>query len=384
MKDNKLLYAFIINDLILCNTYRMTPLLFLDLTTHYTHNSIKNTAIGASEYQAYNLIQTLSKNYEIVVYNLKSNYSLIDNILYKNVNELINDDIDSNSTIIIQRMLPNIKKEIYNKIKNNKIFLWIHDLMEMYVFMFNYTQDEKNYYNNNTSFKNEILREFYENKNIHFVFVSNFIKDKFKTYFNNYGYEIEDSRLNVIYNILYEDEYINVKNQDIPINKNHITYASAWQKGIEHIISVFDYAKKIDADLKLVLLSPGYDWHNYSNYANELKNRYGDNIIIHGPVNKELYSKIVKESLLVLTTTFQETFGCVFAESYYLGTPVLADYRSGAVKEIIDNNHIVNFDNKQETFKKINEIKNNRENMCVCLNSKFMLEENLNMWKQLC
>lgn len=87
----------------------MTPLLFLDLTTHYTHNSIKNTAIGASEYQAYNLIQTLSKNYEIVVYNLKPNYSLIDNILYKNVNELINDDIDSNSTIIIQRMLPNIK-----------------------------------------------------------------------------------------------------------------------------------------------------------------------------------------------------------------------------------------------------------------------------------
>jgi len=362
----------------------MKNLIFLDLTASCDHNSIKNTAIGASEYQAYNLIQTLSNYSEIVVYNLKSSNSLIDNISYKPTHDLINDNIDSNSTIIIQRMLPNIKKEVYNKIKNNKIFLWIHDLMEMYVFMFNYTEDEKNYYTNNTTFKNEILKEFYENKSIHFVFVSNFIKDKFKNYFNNYGYDIEASRLNVIYNILYEDEYITVKNQDIPINKNHITYASAWQKGIENVISVFDYAKTIDTDLKLVLLSPGYDWHNYSNYANELKRKYGDDIIIHGPVNKERYARIVKESLLVLTTTFQETFGCIFAESYYLGTPVLADYRSGAVNEIIDNNHIVNFDDKYATFKKIIEIKNNRDNSCVCLHSKFMLEENLNMWKQIC
>ena len=77
-------------------------------------------------------------------------------------------------------------------------------------------------------------------------------------------------------------------------------------------------------------------------------NKYSDNIIIHGPVNKEQYTKIIKESLVVLTTTFQETYGCVFAESYYLGTPVIADYRSGGVKEIIDNNYIVNFDNKKE------------------------------------
>jgi glycosyltransferase involved in cell wall biosynthesis len=363
----------------------MTNLIFLDLTTNLDHNSIKNIAIGASEYQAYNLIQTLSNYSEIVVYNLKSDYSLIDNISYKPMHDLIHDNIDSNSTIIIQRMLPNIKSEIYNKIKNNKIFLWIHDLIEMWVFMFNYNEVEKtSYYMNNKLFKNEIIREFYENKNIHFVFVSNFIKDKFKICFYNYGYDIEDSRLNVIYNILYEDEYINVKNQDIPINKNYITYASAWKKGIEHVVGVFDYAKSIDTDLKLVLLSPGYDWSNYTTYVNELKNKYGDGIIIHGPVNKERYSKIVKESLLVLTGTFQETFGCVFAESYYLGTPVLADYRSGAVKEIIDNNYIVNFDDKDAIFKKIIEIKNNRDNICVCLNSKFMLDENLNMWKQIC
>jgi glycosyltransferase involved in cell wall biosynthesis len=277
-------------------------------------------------------------------------------------------------------MLPNINGKIYNKIKNNKIILWIHDLVEKYVFMFDYNEKERNYYNDNNLLKNEVLKEFYENKNINFVFVSKFIKEKFKNYFINNNFNIEESRLNVIYNILYEEEYINIKNQDIPVNKNYITYASAWQKGIGSVIKVFKYAKKNDNNLKLVLLSPGYDWDNWTSYVNELKDKYGEDVIIHGPVNKEEYSKIVKSSLLVLSTTFEETFGCVFAESYYLGTPVIADYRSGAVKEIIDNNYIVNFDDKKETLKKIMEIKNNRENIKINLNNKFMLKENLNMW----
>jgi glycosyltransferase involved in cell wall biosynthesis len=69
-----------------------------------------------------------------------------------------------------------------------------------------------------------------------------------------------------------------------------------------------------------------------------------------------------------------------FAESYYLGTPVIADYRSGAVKEIIDNNYIVNYDNDEETFNKILFIKNNRDNIHVSLGEKFKLEYNINLW----
>ena len=130
-------------------------------------------------------------------------------------------------------------------------------------------------------------------------------------------------------------------------------------------------------------MTPGYDWNKFTEYANELKNKYGDDIIIHGPVNKDQYSKIIKESMCVLTTTFAETFGCVFAESYYLDTPVIADYRSGAVKEIIDNNYIVNFDNKQETADKILYLKNNRDNINVKLDDKFMLDYNINKWLNL-
>lgn len=359
----------------------MRKLILLDITSNHDHNSIKNKAIGASEYQFYNLIQILSNKYEITCYNNKNENVIIDNITYKSYRkDLLNDNIDSDTTIIIQRVLPNQYNEIYNKIKNNKILLWIHDLTERYVYLFNYDEEEKSKCNDLKIYTNYILKNFFENKNIHYVFVSNFIKDKFKNYFKDHGFDIEEIRLNIIYNILYENEYINAKNSNIEVNKNYITYASAWQKGIKHVVNVFDHVYKQDNSLKLVLLSPGYDWDNFKSYSEELKNKYSDDVIIHGPVNKEQLSKIIKESMVVLTTTFAETFGCVFAESYYLGTPVIADYRSGAVKEIIDNNFIVNFDNKQETVDKILYIKHNRDNIKINLDNKFMLEYNIDLW----
>lgn len=362
----------------------MKKIIFIDTTCQLNHKSIKNRALGASEYQCYNLLEKLSKIYEIICYNNTTHVYELDNIVYKSwKTDLIKDDIDPDAIIIIQRMFIDHHDSIYGKIKENKIFLWIHDMTSKNVYLFNYNEEDKTKYKDELLYKKEVLNNMYDNKNIHFVFVSNFIKEVFKSYFNNFKIEFEENRLKVIYNILYEDEYSKVKNQQIAINKNYITYASAWQKGIEQVVNIFEHAIKQDNQLTLVLMTPGYDWHKYQQYAEELKNKYLDNIIIHGPVNKDEYCKIIKESLVVLTTTFKETFGCVFAESYYLGTPVIADYRSGAVKEIIDNNHIVNFDNKKETVDLIMHIKNNRESIHVTLDDKFMLNHNINLWLSL-
>lgn len=359
-------------------------LIFIDITSGHDHNYIKNRAIGASEYQLYCLLTNLSNYYEITCYNHKKDYVMMDNIIYKSfATDLLNDTIEPNTIIIIQRMFPNINREIFKKIKHHKIFLWVHDLPSKEVLTFNHDDTEKNIYKNDETYKNEILTTIYENKKINFIFVSNYVKELFINYFKNYGFELENNRLNTIYNILYEDEFIKIKNTDIAVNKNYITYASAWQKGIEQIVTVFDDAKKIDPELKLVLLSPGYDWNNFTDYANTLKEKYKDDIIIHGPVNKEQYSKIIKESMVVLTTTFKETFGCVFAETYYLGTPVIMDHRSGAVKEIIDHKYIVNFDNKKETTDKILYVKKNRDHIHVHLDDKFMLEYNIQLWLKL-
>ena len=356
-------------------------LILIDLTSNEDHISIKKKAIGASEYQAYSLIEKLSSKYNIICYNNKSNIVKINNIIYKSwKKDLLLDTIHIDTRIIIQRMLPNQYGEIYNKIKNNKIFLWIHDLIEKYVFLFDYSKLEKYKYIINELYKNEILKNFYENKNINYIFVSNFIKEKFKNYFKDYGFNIKNNRLHVIYNILYKKQYINTKKLNIKVNKNYITYASAWQKGIKDVVDVFDYVRNQDKNLKLVLLSPGYDSNIFKYYAEILKNKYSKSIIIHDPSNKKKLSKIIKKSMVVLTTTFPETFGCIFAESYYLGTPVIADYRSGGVKEIIDNNFIVDFDNKQEVANKIFYIKNNRDKIKTKLNNKFMLKYNINLW----
>lgn len=110
-------------------------------------------------------------------------------------------------------MLPNLYNEIYKKIENNKIFLWIHDLINSNIFLFNYSEEERNLYHDDKNLYKNILTIIYNNKNINFVFVSEFINDKLKIYFNDNNINIEDYRLNVIYNILYENEYLNIKNQ---------------------------------------------------------------------------------------------------------------------------------------------------------------------------
>lgn len=351
-------------------------LIFIDITSNLNHTNILNKAIGASEYQCYNLIKQLSNSYNIICYNHNHTDNIIDNIQYKHFNEIQHDNIDINTTIILQRFIPDINKDLYNKIKNNKIFVWIHDVYCDGPITFNYNKEVP-------TDISLIHNEIYHNKNINFICVSEHCKSILLNYFSKNNIFIETNRVNVIYNILYNEEFNNVKDIDLIVNKKYITYASAWQKGIEQIIKIFDELLKVDNEFILVLLNPGYDWNNFKCYADTLKEKYGNNIIIHGPINKNEYAKIIKESLLVLSSTFNETFGCVFAESYYLGTPVIADYRSGAVKEIIDNTCIVNYDNKQETIEKILYIKQNRENINVQLDDKFMVEPNINLWKQL-
>jgi glycosyltransferase involved in cell wall biosynthesis len=200
---------------------------------------------------------------------------------------------------------------------------------------------------------------------------------------NKYDINIEKYRLNIIYNILYENEFLDIKNKYIERNFNNIVYASAWQKGIEKIIEIFDYIININNNIKLILMSPGYDLENYREYIDFLNNKYPNNIIILGSLNKEKYAEIIKSSLCVLSSTFEETFGCVFSESYYLGIPVIADFRSGAVKEIIDNNFIVNYDNCEEVYEKILFLQNNSSNINIKLNDIFLKDYNVDKWIKL-
>jgi hypothetical protein len=354
---------------------------FLDITTDKDHRSIKGNAIGASEYQYYSLINQLCQEKSIVCYNNKGNEILIDNISYKNVKSIIEDEINQEDIIIIQRFLPDLRGKIYEKIKNNKIIVWCHDLVHYDTYIFSFSTEEKNYYKENKEkYKEDVLMKIMGNKNISFVFVSQHLKKLFLSFMSSYNISFEENRLFVIYNILYEEEFIV---EDVNVDKNMITYASAWQKGIDHVIKLFSYIFSVDKEIKLNLLSPGYDYQHFISYEKELKEKYGDRIIIHGPVNKEKYSKIIKGSLCVISTTFNETFGCVFAESYFLHTPVIADIRTGAVKEIVDNNFIVNIFDHKLVYEKIKYLQENRDKMHIELDEKFLLARNLTLWQEI-
>ena len=359
--------------------------IFIDPTNTLNHRSIKNISIGASEHQFYNLIYNLSKTNEIICFNGVASDTIIDNIKYSNIGAIFNFPIDISDKIIIQRIFLNDPNFI-KKIINNKIFIWIHDLICPHIFLGN-NLTLTTFFNDNPSlFKNFILNFFIDRHNINYIFPSDFSKNLCVEFFGNYGFEVAPKNLHTIYNILYEEEFIKVKNMtSIDIDLNKIVFASSWSKNIDVVIKLFDFLYSKNDKLKLFLMSPGWENDKFKEYEKEIKDKYQDNIIILGKQNKEEYSKVIKSALCVLSSNYKETFGCVFTESYYLGTPVIADIGSGGTKEIVDPSYIVDYNKPELVLEKINELQLDRTNRPdrsnpIELDRKFLLEDNIKKW----
>jgi glycosyltransferase involved in cell wall biosynthesis len=341
---------------------------FIDATiiSTFNHLSIKNKPVGASEHQFYNLIGEFSKlNLKVICYNNTIEEMVIDNVQYKNIRNIFKELFYTSDKIIIQRlcgMIPSFEK--------NKIFVWMHD-----------TPCEDLMKTCQTQTCKEGLHELYSRKNITFIFNSETCKKIYSYFFAHYGFTFEDSRCRVIYNILYEDDFSESKNDSYLVDINKIVFGSAWMKGIEKVIEVFRFIVKKNDKLELVLLSPGYDDHMWNDYKLKLSEEFQDRIKILGPLDKKNYCEVIKSSLCVLSASYFETFGCIFAESYYLGTPVIADVKCGAVKEIIDNQYIVDYSNPETVLEKLLDLQKTRNNINIKLDDKFLVDENMLLWK---
>jgi glycosyltransferase involved in cell wall biosynthesis len=334
------------------------------------HRDIKNRAIGASEYQFYNLIGEFSKlNLEIICYNNASENHTIDNVQYKNIKNIKSDIFRINDKIIVQRLCVLIPTLL---IETNEIFVWFHDKPDDFIFRLSFLSNSCE----------ESLFRIHERKNIHFIFNSESTKEIYLNFIYKKGFSFDDNRCEVIYNILYENDFIEFKDKKFDVDKNIIVFGSAWMKGIDIIMQVFNYIVQRNNDIKLILLSPGYDYHTWQEYKLQIEQHFKDRIQVLGPVDKKSYCKIIKSSLCVISPVVFETFGCIFAESYYLGTPVIADIRTGATKEIIDNNFIVDYSNPESVLQKILQLQQIRDNIKVELDKKFLLEENMLLWKK--
>ena len=303
------------------------------------------------------------------------NYVKIDNVIYDNFTKLINFEIDENDVFVFQRFLP-YDKSLLNKISKNKKILWIHDIAGFSIFMRNDHLEIKKH--NDETLKNNILLPIQNDDTFQFICNSNNCKNLFVNFLSRFDIKINDDRIFMIYNILYDFELIIDKN--IKPDKNNIVYASAWGKGVLKIIDVFDYIYKKNNAVILTLMNPGYDYQYYAEYIKILKNKYENKINILGPINKIEYSKVIQSACCVFSAPFNETFGCVFSESYHFGTPVIADKTSGAVCEIIGINNIVNYNNLEEVYNKFIEIQKNRDNLNIQLDEKFYLKYNIVKW----
>jgi glycosyltransferase involved in cell wall biosynthesis len=350
----------------------MKRIIMIDFTTNITYEDIGYKPIGGSEFQFYNLAFNISTFENIICYNKIEKEHNCGNILYKNLTELYNDKFTSNDIIIIQRLFPEMN--IIQLFENCIIYIWIHDYDFNAVF-FQFQKIENN------DDKVRILNLININNNINFVFNSEFTKKFFNIHFSLNKMIVDETRQNIIYNILYEKYICKKGTKDNKNTNKNLVYASGWNKGVQKIIEIFEYILTQDSSFKLILMSPGYEYNKYKMYELYLKNKYPNNIIIYGPVNKTLYCELIQNSGCVLAPSFPETFGCVFSEAYYLGTPVICDVKSGAVKEIIGKDNVVNYKNFNEVYNKI--ITKIESNEKIELDEKFMLNYNLTIWKKL-
>ena len=204
---------------------------------------------------------------------------------------------------------------------------------------------------------------------------------------NKYQLSIISRRLHIIHNILYEEDFTTSTNSNNKtttnksVDTNKIVFASSWFKNIACIIKLFEHIHMRNKDYVLVFMEHGFDTNK--KYENIMKTKFGKNVEILGPQNKEKYAEIIKSSLCLLVSTYPETFGCVFTESYYLGTPVIADYRSGAVADHLDKGFVMNYDDPESVYMKLEWLRKERMTLNTQLDEKFTFKPNFEKWKTL-
>ena len=323
------------------------------------HKSIVKEGGGATEVLSYLLAEELSHSYNVKIFNLlqpREKPNKIDNIQYQYLPtdlEVEARNVNNAIFIIIDKLDFAIGLHSINK--NNKYMLWCHNYLE---------QDCQKYMN--VKFDLSFVNEYYSKNNIPFVVCSDFHKKNILSLF-------PDTNVIRIYNSLYPHLF---PRKNIQYDKNKIILASRWSKGLDNVIKISIQYYLQNKDFKLVLIKPKYcPWDpDLSSFPFIEK--------IGNITDKTQYSELLQGCLAVLSTSFEETFGCVFEEALHLGVPVIGDNSvdSGTL-EIVPSEHICNFNNTSEVIEMIEQFRENRPE--VQLDKKFYSDTILQEWKDL-
>lgn len=293
--------------------------IYLAYNNLLNHRTSTIDGCGCSELQITLLAKSLADAGFDVVCFYTGTEGRIDNVLYRKYNDLINNkNINTDTPLIFWRFFDQIP-HLINFYNPNRIILWSQDYKGLGL--------------------SGQIAELINNNNIQIVGVSKFHKNSLVDKLVN------PSNVTVIYNAVYTGHYKYYT--DLSIKKNTITFGTAPQKGLSTIIRLFDSLYTKHPHFQLNILEPSYsrstskDWLNkpYVKICNNIKDK------------KEL-CQILQSSLCVISTEFPETFGCVFAEAYFLKTPVIATDKINGMHEFINTEHICDLNN-YEAFEKL-------------------------------
>lgn len=326
------------------------------LNRYGTHRSIVDGGGGATEFLGYMLAYKLSKVYTVKVFNLEPSQR-IDNIEYRYLPVELEEEARSagNSVFIILDYI-DFPIGLCHINKNHKYILWCHNYLE---------GDWQKYMR--IRFSLEDVNTFYSQNNITTVAVSQFHGRNISSIF-------PDMNVVPIYNSIHPELF--PRRQDPPYDRNKMIFASRWSKGLDKVIGIgIEYYKR-NRDFKLVLIKPSYcKWDPDTSFLPFIEKR--------GNVpSKEEYSALLQSCLAVFSTSFPETFGCVFAEALHLGVPVICDTSvESGVHEIVEKKHCCDFNDHEQVIGLIETFRKNRPE--VSLGARFYDTSVLKDWEAL-
>lgn len=336
------------------------------------HVSVKEDGGGASEFLFYSTAEKLSHSFNVVVFN-RDRPCRIDGVEYRSLPDSGIPDLpaqcsgsSSDAVVVVQGSF-SAAIDTHKAYPQYKYVLWSHDYLES-----NPKQQATvfgRYPSNETD-------SYLAQHNIHVVCVSEFHKRNISSILPNVA-------VSYIYNGLFPEVF--TKESDVAYNRDRMIFCSAWQKGVDRVLEIGSKYREFNSEFELIMITPAYsevtpwsgekggyiDWSDYPF------------VTVMGCIkSKEEYSRLVRGCLAVFSTSFPETFGCVFAEAQHLGVPVIGDSSVDAgFHEIIPKENMRDFQNHTEVIDLIESLRRHRPE--VRLDDKFYSESVVACWKEL-
>ncbi len=266
----------------------------------YTFETLETEPMGGTEATALRVAALLSTKHKVEILQRGRETRLnCSGVQFSQIS-----DEPNNPNIIITLRDATTYRETKNKHLNTKHYLWLHDVVS-------------------GDYRAHLIANLHDQKDVNIICVSEWHKTQVIDALRS-AMPLNNIKFHVIYNPLAD--YC-TKTPDTKYDPFKLVYFSSPHKGLDYVLTLFNYLRVDEPRYKLVVANPGY----YDS-AKELP----EGVINLGAVP---HKQIVEEVRTALCTFypqigFAETFGLVLAESNAVGTPVIS-HTIGAAVEVL-------------------------------------------------